>query len=370
MANLDRFIDWFHSSYNDEYDKVLKVFKNTRNFLKLVARYGMQDKIDIGYIPTSEFKNDSKLFEFIAENGFLNTTNYNDLDDAIKNFYLIWLLDKDTNNGLKFICDNILSDVEIRSDGYWLKLAGREELAEYFRSYSRETSPEDVAKQVFSEEGLDYGRFWDTTENVYDDVIEELDDTNIEILKKYIMKHIGNRDLNIEEYSDDFFHDLMKSQGREDFFQITDNDVKSLIDDSGAMNELLQGDLDDLKSELYSINSNAYNAAYESEVYDLVMGGLSEYFSSRIDEVQKQVGEKIRYIPYIKISDFYGNVTTFLDEYKGYTDTLDYFGSYTEIMKQLFNDGSYEPIDFRIPEYADWHLIEKYINEFFPDYIY
>ena len=369
MASLDNFIDWFHSGYDEDYEKVLKVFKRTRNFLKLVANRGMQDKIDISYIPSKEFKNDTELFNFLAQNGFLDDTNYNDIDDTLKNYYLIWLIEKDKVQGLKFICDNILSDVEIRSDGYWLKLAGREELAEFFRSYSRETSPEDVAKQVFSEEGLNYDIFWDTTDDVYADVIEVLDDSNIEMLKKYIMGHLGNKDLNIEEYGADFFHELMKSQGREDFFQITDNDVKNLIDDSEAMNELLKGDLDDLKSELYSVHSNAYNNAYESEIYDLVMEGLGEFFSSRIDEVQKQVGEKTRYIPYIKISDFYSNVMVFLDEYKGYTDTLDYLGSYTEMMKQLFNDGSYEPIDFRIPEYADWSLTDKYINEFFPDYV-
>jgi len=369
MASLDNFIDWFHSGYDEDYEKVLKVFKKTRNFLKLVANRGMQDKIDISYIPNKEFKNDPELFNFLSQNGFLDDTNYNDLEDTLKNYYLIWLIEKDVNQGLKFICDNILSDVEIRSDGYWLKLAGREELAEFYRSYSRETSPEDVAKQVFSEEGLDYGRFWDTTDDVYADVIEVLDDSNIEILKKYIMEHLGNKDLNIEEYGADFFHELMKSQGREDFFQITDNDVKNLIDDSEAMNELLKGDLNDLKSELYSVHNNAYNNAYESEIYDLVMEGLGEFFSSRIDEVQKQVGDKTRYIPYIKISDLYSNVMVFLDEYKGYTDTLDYLGSYTEMMKQLFNDGSYEPIDFRIPEYADWSLIDKYINEFFPDYV-
>lgn len=369
MASLDNFIDWFHSGYDEDYEKVLKVFKRTRNFLKLVTNRGMQDKIDISYIPSNEFKNDIELFNFLGQNGFLDDTNYNHIEDTLKNYYLIWLIEKDVNQGLKFICDNILSDVEIRSDGYWLKLAGREELAEFYRSYSRETSPEDVAKQVFSEEGLDYGRFWDTTDDVYADVIETLDDSNIEILKKYIMKHLGNKDLNIEGYGADFFHELMKSQGREDFFQITDNDVKNLIDDSEAMNELLKGDLDDLKSELYSVHSNAYNTAYESEIYDLVMEGLGEFFSSRIDEVKKQVGEKTRYIPYIKISDFYSNVMVFLDEYKGYTDTLDYLGSYTEMMKQLFNDGSYEPIDFRIPEYADWSLTDKYINEIFPDYV-
>ena len=369
MASLDRFIEWFHSGYDEDFEKVLKVFKRTRNFLKLVASRKMQDKIDIGYIPNREFKNDPELFNYLGENGFLENVSYTNIDEEQKNYYLLWLIEKDQTEGLKFICDNILSDVEIRSDGYWLKLAGREELAEFFRSYSREISPEDIAKQVFSEEGLDYGRFWDTSDDVYVDVIETLDGANTEILKKYIIRHIGNQDLNIENYSADFFHELMKSQGREDFFQITDNDVKSLIDDSEAMNELLDGDLSELKGELDSIHSNAYNAAYESKVYDLVMGGLGEYFSSRINEVEKQIGEKTRYIPYIKIRSFYNNVMTFLNEYKGYTDTLEYYGSYTEMMKQLFNDGTYEPIDFRIPEYADWSLIDKYINEFFPDYI-
>ena len=369
MASLDRFIEWFHSGYDEDFEKVLKVFKRTRNFLKLVASREMQDKIDIGYIPNREFKNDPELFNYLGENGFLDNVSYTIIDEEQKNYYLVWLIERDVNQGLKFICDNILSDVEIRSDGYWLKLAGREELAEFFRSYSRETSPASVASQLFSEEGLDYDRFWDTTDDVYSDVIETLDDSNIEILKKYIIRHIGNQDLNIENYSADFFNELMESQGRVDFFQITDNDVKSLIDDSEAMNELLDGDLSELKGELYSVHSNAYNSAYESEVYDLVMGGLGEYFSSGIDEVQKQVGEKTRYIPYIKISDFYGNVMTFLNDYKGYTDTLDYLGSYTEMMKQLFNDGTYEPIDFRIPEYADWSIIDKYINEILPDYI-
>ena len=56
MASLDNFIDWFHSGYDSDYEKVLKVFKRTRNFLKLVANRGMQDKIDISYIPSKEFR--------------------------------------------------------------------------------------------------------------------------------------------------------------------------------------------------------------------------------------------------------------------------------------------------------------------------
>jgi len=368
MASLDKFIEWFHDGRESEYDKIIKVFKKTRNFLKLIVGREMQDTIDIGYIPNKEFKNDPGLFNYLGDNGFLENVSHTNLDEEQKNYYLLWLIEKDVNAGLKFICDYIFSDVEIRSDGYWLGLSGREELAEFFRSYSREVSPQDLATKVFSEDGLDH--YYDnTTDDVYRDVIEVLDDRNTEILKRYIIKHIGNQDLNIEGYSSDFFRELMESQGREDFFQITDNDVKSLIDDLEAMNELLDGDLYDLKGELYSIHSNAYNSAYDSELYEDVMNGLNEYFSSPIDEVQKQIGKKTKYIPYIKIRNFYNDVMIFLNDYKGYTDTLEYLGGYTEMMKQLFNDGTYDPIDFRIPDYPDYRKVEESINDYFGDYI-
>jgi hypothetical protein len=38
-------------------------------------------------------------------------------------------------------------------------------------------------------------------------------------------------------------------------------------------------------------------------------------------------------------------------------------------MKSLFDDDVYDGIDFRIPDYADYGLVDKYINEYFGDYI-
>jgi hypothetical protein len=40
----------------------------------------MQDKIDIGYIPNREFKNDSELFNYLGENGFLENVSYTNID--------------------------------------------------------------------------------------------------------------------------------------------------------------------------------------------------------------------------------------------------------------------------------------------------
>ena len=374
MGKLDQFLEWFHDGRESEYDKILKVFQTTRRFLQAVIKYGEKDEIDISYIPDKEWKNDNELFDFIAENGFLEGIGYDDLEDTVKNYYLLWMVNKDTNSALKYICDNILTDVVIRDDGFWLRLRDREELADFFRSSSRRSDYvlQDIAKQVLGDGSLDYGWYSDTTDDVYRDVIEVLNEKNIQLLANYILENIGNNDLNVSDYNSDFFEELAQVQARDGVFQITQDNVMSLIKDEESMKDLMQKDLYDLKGELYSIHNNAYNSAYENTIYDQVMDGLTEYFSPPIDEVAKQVGEKTRYTPYIKIRDFYSNVLAFIENNlgMGYSDSiLEYFGSYTGMMGQLFQEEVYEPIDFRVDDYPDHREVDKAINDYFGDYI-
>jgi hypothetical protein len=368
--NLETYIEHFNDHGFDDF--LSKVFVKVRNFLNVVAKKEKQDEIDISVISYNDFNDDKDLFDFLEEKGFLEDKEYNDFDDVARNYYLAYWIEKNPNEALKYICDNLLTDVEMRSDGFWLKLRDREELAVFFDNRGRDSTARHLAKAILSEDDSWFDRWWDTTDDVYNDVIGELDDTNKKHLADYLLRHIGNQDLNVEDYEADFFHELAEIQARDGFFQITQDDVMSLIDDREAMNELLDGDLDELKSELRSIHNNAYNSAYENECYSLVFDGLDEYFSSKIIEETKQVGEKTRYIPYIKIRFFKNDVMAFVNENKGggYNDSnLEYWGSYTGMMDSLFDTGIYEEIDFRIPEYADWDLIKKNINEFFGDYI-
>jgi hypothetical protein len=370
MGKLDQFLEWFHDGRESEYDKILKVFQTTRKFLQTVVKYGEKDQIDVSYIPYSEFRNDTELFDFIIENNFLDDSNYHDLEDILKNYYLEYWIGNAPDVALKFICDDLLTDVEIRSDGFWLHLRDRDELAVFFDDRGRDGTARDVAKHVFSEDMWD--PYWDTTSDVYRDVIEELDDNNKKHLGEYILRHIGNQDLNVEDYSADFFQELADIQAKDGVFQITQDNVGPLIGDEEAMNELLNGDLDELKSELYSLHNSAYNRAYEEECYDLVYKGLEEFFSSRIMDEAKQVGEKTKYYPYIKIRNFQSDVMAFIYENKGggYNDsTLEYWGSYTGMMGGLFDIGIYDEIDFRIPDYADWDYVRKNINDMLGDYI-
>ena len=373
MNKLDQFLEWFHDGREEEYEKILKVFGSTRRFLQTALRNKVElYNIDIAYIPSIEFEKDKELFDFLAENGFLDDVEYNNLDDTIKNYYLQWFLNKDATEALNFICSDLLTDVEPRGDDYWLHLRDREELADYFRSSSRRSDYDlqQIAKQVLVDGGLDYGWYDDTTDDVYRDVIEVLNEQNLHHLANYILENIGNKDLSTDDFGSEFFIEMADTDG---LFQITSDNVMFLIENERAMDELLDTDLSDLKSELYSVHNTAYNRSYEDMIYNQVMYGLDEYFSSPIDEVAKQVGEKTRYTYYIKIRDFYSNVLAFIENNLGggwNESVLEYFGSYTGMMNQLFSEEVYEPIDFRVDDYPDYRKVDSQINELFGDYIY
>lgn len=321
----------------------------------------------------SYFDNDFELFlTFLEKNGLGGDVDYNQVDDEFKNVVLVNSLEKRPEESLKLITDEMITDVYPMEGGYYLFLRDREELAELFRKYGRDTSPRDVAKSVLGE---DYWEpFYDTTYDVYNDVIDDLDKSNVNHLAQYILKNIGNQDLNVEDYESDFFDELAETQNREGYFRITENDVMGLISDQDAMNELLKGDLSDLKFELYSIHDNAYNTAYTDEIYKGVWGELSTYFdmkSWKTETKERSNGTKVQH-EYVKINDFYGDVKDFLTNnlHPNYSDQhLEYFGGYIGLIYNMMDNGEREWLDFRIPDYADWSDTKKNINDIFSDYI-
>jgi hypothetical protein len=364
--------------FNDgDYENEIKPYFNTLiNFFKFIKKYNLLDDLDLGSIPSDDFSNE--LFDYLVENGIMANLDYNSVPEEFQNNYLLHGLEYNYENTVKYITSNLLSDVEIRPDGFYLYLGNdRDELADFFCGSSRrDSSPEDVAKRVFSEDGLGNDWYFDN-DTKPSEVIDDLNEKNTIHLKDAIFKEIGNVELSLEDYSSDFFESLSEEQGTEGYFKIQAEDLNELIKDSDAINELCENDLSELGQELKNIYWNAYNSAYENEIYELVYDGLNEYFEGKIDEVPKETtksdGKKVTtYLNYIKIRDFVGNITLFLENNRGqsYSDSyLDYFGSYTTLMKQLIDDGDFECIDFRTPDYPDWSDIKKNINEMFDEYI-
>ena len=375
MAELNNFIEWFHGDEED-YKKLLKVFRSTRNFLTFLLRNNKLGTIDYTYIPDYEFRNDPKLFEFLSDNNLINLDNisstYNNIEEFIKNDLLLYYLDSNYADAMSFITEELITDVIYRNDGFYLKLRDRSELSEFFCSRGRgDVGAVDVAKQILNDEGLGHDWHFDYDRNV-DDTIDELDDSNLSSLGDLIFKEIGNVELSLEDYDSDFFQYLSEEQGTEGYFMLRSEDIKSLLSDDDAINEICSKDLDDLGGNLRNLYWNAENSAYEDELYDLVYDGLNLYFVGRIDEVPYKVGDKTKYNLFMKIRDFEGDIRKFLNNNTGsvYNDSfLEYFGSYTELFKGLIYNDEAECIDFSIPDYPDYRRTQKNINQMFNDYI-
>ena len=319
------------------------------------------------------FNEDFALFmDYLGKYGLDSEIDYDNVDDDYKNLLLLSKLEKNPTETLKFITDQLIMDVYPMNDGYYLYVRDRTNLADLFKTYGRDTSPYDVARAVLGEDSWE--PFYDTTYDVYRDVIQDLDKSNVSHLAQYILKNIGNQDLNVEDYQSDFFDELAETQNREGYFRITENDVMGLISDQDAMNELLGAELSDLKYELYSIHNNAYNTAYTDEIYNLVYSELKQYFDPQSWEYQTKEtrdGKKVTH-EYIKINDFYQDVYDFLsnnktpqwrEQYLGYNE------SYCGFIGGMMDDGQKEWLSFRIPDYADWTDVKKNINEIFTDYV-
>jgi hypothetical protein len=182
--------------------------------------------------------------------------------------------------------------------------------------------------------------------------------------------------MDLNDYDSDFFDFLSEEQGTPGSFMITSEDLSDLVKNNDAMEELFKDELSELGGDIANAYSNAESNAYESEIYDLVMNGLDEFFEGKFDTASKEVKKYDKnvtiYIDYIKIRNFPNDIKKFLENRKGgvYSDSfLEYFGSYTDLMKELTYQDEVDCIDFRIPDYADWSLTKKYFNEIITDYI-
>ena len=360
-------------SFNDgEFDENIEPYFNDYiTFFKFVKKYGLLDEIDLGQIGYRDW--DDELINFLDENGVLTNLSYDNAPDELKNILLLRGLEDNYEDTVYFIIKNLITDVEIRNGGFYLRLRDREELGDYFCSGSRrsDSNPRYVAKLILSEEGLGHDWYYDSGVSPHD-TIDVLNDSNITHLKDVIYKKIGNQELSLEDYDSDFFEHLSEIQETEGYFRIRPEDLNDLLKDSDASNELFKKDLEDIGDELRSIYYNSENHAYEDEVYEAVYKGLNEYFEGRIDEVPRKVGEKTKYDQYIKIRDFIGDIKTFLENNKGgtYSDSfLEYFGGYTSLINGMISNDELECIDIRVPDYPDWDRTRRNINEMFLDYI-
>lgn len=309
------------------------------------------------------------LIKFLEKNNVLDLIDVfsDDLEDE-QNKLLLSLLNSDNKEIRDKYYEKIislLSDVEKSGDDYYYIPRDIEDLADFFETYSRETSPYDVAKAVLSE---DYWEpFWDTTDNVYIDVIEVLNLENRQFLKDRILKLLERKKIELDGTSSEEMELIAAEQGHEDYIEVTSENIDRIIGDEDTMDFLLNSELGDVKNDLENIHQGAYNDAYNNEYYKKVWNELGEYFDGKPEWVQS--GKK--YVPKLKVtSNIHRIIDDFLSAFEkyGYQDTIGYHGSLLGLIQEITNYGNYDKLSFRIYDYPDSREVDRNINLNFKDY--
>lgn len=317
--------------FNDTELDVEKYFNDSDTFFRIMEKRGRIDDLDL-------------------ENNYM------------ENDYLLYLSQTNTekfNEGVK----KQISDVRFEEGkDPVLILRDTTDLGKLFCE-SRNDISVDTIKDILSGEA-NWDRYWDTTDDVYRDVIEELDEKNLQHLYEYIVTNLNGVQIEPET---ELLGEIATQQNT-DYATITMDNVQSVVNDSETMGYLLDHDLSELDSELNSIHSNAYNSAYETEVYKGVWDKLDELFDveNRKYTYQQHPYKKDTQIEVLEIPirDFYTPIINYLNNNKGTSQTLEYYGDFIGIL-----DDNGECLSYWAPDYPSSSEIDKNINEIFGDYI-
>jgi len=330
---------------------------------------GFEDIIDQFHAgefdPELYFGDYDTFFSILEKRKLMDRLNIEDSD--IQNRLLLWLHKKNPSKFYEFVVDK-LSDVVMDENGnIYLDLDDRSELSNFFCESSRNGLSKGYIEDILSGEN-DLYLYEYTTDSVYRDVIEELNPKNMKHLREYVIKNLKGQKIETETIE---LEDIAREQGHPEYVTV-DNPItaQTIIDDKDSMNYLLDTYLEDLKSELESIHTNAYNQAYESEIYKIVFNELQEYINgngeyySQPHRFKKDTMTQRFRVPVA--SNFDEIILDYLisNKNQGSRGLLEYWGDYIPIVQ----DGQ-DCLTVNSPDYADFKEVENNINEIFTDYI-
>lgn len=316
---------------------------------------------------------DAELY-FNDYNTFFNVLNKRglipliDIDNSnVQNSLLIYLYEKDRAKFYEFVV-NQLSDIDMDENGnIYLDLNDRSELSNFFCESSRNGLSKGYVEDVLS--GENYLDFYDdTTDNVYRDVIEELNPKNMKRLIEYVVENLKDQKIETETNQ---LEGIAKEQGHPEYVTVGDPITsQTIIDDEESMNYLLDTYLEDLKSELYNIHRNAYNQAYESGLYKKIFNELQEYINgygeyySKPHRFKKDIVTQGFRVPVA--SNFDQIILDYLESNKNDRSRglLEYWGDYIAMVQD-----EQDCLTVYTPDSPNYKEVDDNINEFFTDYI-
>lgn len=328
--------------FYDNPANVSKNFGGPENFIKFVLSKGGQysEYLD----PKNEFFYDNDLQDLLI------WEKYQSVED--KQQFL-----------REFIVEFLDSDMDVESGGKISWVIDKEDVLLAFDDRGRDGTARYAAEMVFNEDFNEF--FSDVNNDFYDDCIETLNDNNKRLLANKIVSELPPLTSDdIEQTS--FLEELWEIEGQSGFLTITPDNITELLEDKETTNYIITNFFPDLKGDMMNAYWNAYNSAYENELSKEVYEGIEGLFgdSGQMIEVGKDYkgNSKWKYeIDVTKTFEYF--FKEYFSDWKNHYNPIEYFGSFGETLKQLFDDGM-ERIDFRIPDYPDYSEVESAYNEY------
>ena len=303
------------------------------------------------------------FFSFVNKRGRIDEVKPDEVkgSELWENDYLEWVYKINKEEFYESVLSQ-LSDVEVENGKFYF-VGNREELSNLFCESSRNGLSQKTIESMLSGES-DYNDYYDYgSEDVYDDVIDSLDNKNSSHLCEIIIKLLKNEEIN--PYTD-LLEEIANDQNHPEYVIINSDNINFILGDKETMNELLDNELSDLKSELNSLYNSAYNSAYESELYDDIWKELNDYFEgqgqwiTRKHKYKTDISIELFKIPII---NFDKHILEYLNRNAGYYNgTIAYQGNYISVLKETIDCLSVYP-----PDYAS--NVDEHINQMFRDYI-
>lgn len=275
---------------------------------------------------------------------------------------------------IEFIEEN-LSDVKFEN-GVFYYVGEPENFSDLFGEGRNSLSNNTISKVLKGEADFDW--YDNTTDDVYRDVVEELNKKNLEEFYKVVLYY--SKDIKIHPHSE-LLEVIADSQGHPDYLYIDQENVERIVKDEESFKEILNEELSELKSNLSSLHYSSYNSAYENSLYNEVWDSLDNYFvvdqrewvsiplytgpnsHPKISSNIEKIKIPIRNLPEV-VNEF---IDANLDS--TYPDSITYFGSFVSILHQVIDySGSW--VKVYPPDYPNSSEVEKNINEMFNDYVY
>ena len=269
------------------------------------------------------------------------------------NHFLIWLFNTDKQEFRRKVVSYLSGDLVIDESGnISLDVNDLEDLSYLFCKNSRISSRETVRSILNGEYDSDLGGY-SATDDVYRDVIRNLNPKNYAILRKYIVDSLEGVEISTDEFE-----------------FIDDSNVDEAIRDEDTMNSLLDNELYELNSSLYSLYDQAHGSSLIDEYRQDIFRELDDFFSGdgeyiRIPSKYSESGTQQRFR--IPVSTNFDNIIVdYLIDNKDYGDTgkLSYYGSYLDLLESQI-----ECLKVNWTDYPSSSEVDELINELFTDYI-